>query len=239
MISYESIKNQYSHLSGKPLLEQLIRRAFPGRIALVSSFGAESAVLAHMISEVDPATPMIFVDTGKLFPETLAYRDTLIERLGLTNVITHTPDETELARRDPDGTLYERDQDACCALRKTDTLEKALRGYEAWITGRKRAHNDVRQSLETLEVADWRLKANPLAEWSREDVEAYFVEHDLPRHPLVKQNYLSIGCAPCTTPVAEGEDPRAGRWRDTEKTECGIHWTVNGQPMRGGEAHTG
>ena len=232
MISFESIKQQYGHLSGKELLSKLIRNNFPGRIALVSSFGAESAVLAHMISEIDPATPIIFVDTGKLFPETLEYRDTLIEQLGLTNVITCSPDPTDLARRDPDGTLHERDHDACCALRKTDTLEKALRGYEAWITGRKRNHNDVRQSLNVLEVADWRLKANPLADWSREDVEAYFIEHDLPRHPLVAQNYLSIGCAPCTTPVAEGEDPRAGRWRDTEKTECGIHWTTNGQPLR-------
>ena len=157
----------------------------------------------------------------------------MIKRLGLTNVIVQTPDENELKKRDANDDLNAVDHDACCALRKTEPLEKALRGYQSWITGRKRNHSDTRTNLEVLETADWRLKVNPLADWTREDVEAYFVEHDLPRHPLVAQGYPSIGCAPCTTPVAEGEDPRAGRWRETEKTECGIHWTVNGQPMQG------
>ncbi len=233
MTSYEMVKRQYGHLSGSDLLEVLIRKVFPGRIALVSSFGAETAILAHMVSEIDPETPLIMIDTGKLFPETLEYRDHLIGRLGLVNVVTYGPDSAELARHDKDGTLNQRDSDACCNLRKISPLEIALRGYQSWITGRKRNHNDVRSNLETFETLDWRLKVNPLADWTREDVEAYFVEHDLPRHPLVAQNYLSIGCAPCTTPIAEGEDPRAGRWRESEKTECGIHWTQESRPLRG------
>ncbi|MBZ0215058.1 MAG: phosphoadenylyl-sulfate reductase [Fimbriimonadaceae bacterium] len=238
MISYELIKQQYGHLAGAELLEVLIRDVFPGRIALVSSFGAETAILAHMVAQIDPATPLVMIDTGKLFPETLAYRDALIEKLGLTNVIVGKPDTETLAERDADGSLHEQDHDACCALRKTEPLEKALRGYQSWITGRKRNHSDTRSTLETLETADWRLKVNPLAHWTRDDVNAYFAAHDLPRHPLVAQNYLSIGCAPCTTPVNEGEDPRAGRWRTSEKTECGIHWTHNGKPLRGGEARS-
>ncbi len=232
MISYELIKQQYGHLEGADLLKVLIENVFPGRIALVSSFGAETAILAHMVAQIDPATPLIMIDTGKLFAETIAYRETLTKHLGLTNVIVHKPDQAALEKHDSDGELNARDHDACCALRKTEPLEKALRGYQSWITGRKRNHSDTRSDLEVLETADWRLKVNPLAHWTRDDVEAYFVEHDLPRHPLISQGYLSIGCAPCTTPVAEGEDPRAGRWRESEKTECGIHWTHNGKPLR-------
>jgi len=232
MISYGLLQKSYAHLTGADLLEPMIAKVFPGRIALVSSFGAESAVLAHMVSKIEPATAVLFVDTGKLFPETLAYRDHLIARLGLTNVNIVAPAKEDEERLDPDRQLFARDADACCNFRKIAPMERGLRGYQAWITGRKRFHGGDRRQLAALEPADWRLKINPLASWTPRDVAAYFEAHDLPRHPLAGAGYLSIGCAPCTTPVSEGEELRAGRWRGQDKTECGIHWTVNGRPVQ-------
>jgi phosphoadenosine phosphosulfate reductase len=237
MISYALLQKTFGHLTGAALLEPMITKVFAGRIALVSSFGAESAVLAHMVAEIEPATPIVFVDTGRLFPETLAYRDHLVARLGLTNVNIVAPAKEDEERLDPDRQLFARDADACCNFRKIAPMERGLRGYQAWITGRKRFHGGDRGQLAALEPADWRLKVNPLASWTPRDVAAYFEAHELPRHPLAGAGYLSIGCAPCTTPVSDGEELRAGRWRGRDKTECGIHWTVNGRPVRAsGEA---
>lgn len=236
MISFSQLQQDYGHLSGEELLKPVIRKAFPGRIALVSSFGAESAVLCHMVAQVDPETPVLFVDTNKLFAETLAYKEQLVERLGLTNTFTVRPTGEAEAMFDPDGALHQRNPDDCCDFRKTGPLERALRGYQAWITGRKRYHGGQRRALPALEMADWRIKINPLADWGPKDIDAYFRAHDLPRHPLVAQGFLSVGCIPCTTPVADGEDPRAGRWRGADKTECGIHWSYNGRPIHPGGA---
>ncbi len=232
MNGYPEVISDFGHLEGEALLKVMIRQVFPGRIALVSSFGAEAAILAHMVAQIDPETPVIMVDTGRLFPETLAYRDQLIETLGLTNVISVGPDEVAIGAHDPFKSLHASDPDACCHMRKIEPLEKALRGYQALITGRKQIHGETRSSVATLEEADWRLKVNPLARWTRPDGDRYFAEHSLPRHPLVEKGYLSIGCLPCTTPVQPGEDIRAGRWRGTGKIECGIHWTQNGQPIQ-------
>lgn len=236
MISFPELQENYGHLSGAELLKPIIRRAFAGRIALVSSFGAESAVLCHMVSEIDPETPVLFVDTRKLFPETIAYKDELVRRLGLKNVFTVRPTEEAEAMFDPDGGLNQRNPDDCCDFRKTGPLERALRGYQAWITGRKRYHGGQRSELPAVEMADWRIKVNPLIDWEPADINAYYEAHGLPRHPLVGQGYLSVGCMPCTTPVAEGEDSRAGRWRGADKTECGIHWSYNGRPIHPGGA---
>lgn len=233
MNGFSSIIAEFGHLEGADLLREMIRKSFPGRIALVSSFGAEAAVLAHMVSQIDPETPIITVDTGRLFPETIAYRDELTKTLGLTNVVSSGPGVARMAALDPNNDLNVIDPDACCHFRKIEPMEKALRGFQATITGRKRLHSETRAGIATLEEADWRLKINPLARWTRDDLDNYFVEHDLPRHPLVEQGFLSIGCLPCTSPVQPGEDVRAGRWRGTGKTECGIHWTQNGEPMRG------
>lgn len=232
MISYDLVIRRYGELSGAALLAPLIEQVFPGRIALVSSFGAESAVLLHMVSEIDPATPVVFLDTGKLFPETLIYRDRLVSRLGLTDVRSVGPDDAEARDFDPDGDLWLSNADACCHIRKVAPLERALRGFTAWITGRKRVHGGERAALPLLETADWRLKANPLAGWSGDDIAAYMERHGLPRHPLTAIGYRSIGCIPCTRPVGDDEDARAGRWAGLDKTECGIHWTANGQPIR-------
>lgn len=198
-------------------------RLFPGRLALVSSFGAEAAILLHMVSRIDPALPVIFLDTGKLFGETRRYRDTLVRRLGLRDVRTIEPDARRIAEADPNGTLWRSNPDRCCALRKVEPLARALAPFAAWINGRKRAHGALRATLPPVEEADGKVKLNPLADWSAADVAAYFAAHDLPHHPLEEDGYTSIGCMPCTDRTAPGEDPRAGRWRGRSKTECGIH----------------
>lgn len=202
-------------------------------LALVSSFGAESVVLLHLAAMVNRDVPVIFIDTEMLFAETLVYQQDLAERLHLSNVRVVRADD--IATNDSSNTLHQRNPDACCALRKTRPLQAALAPHQGWITGRKRYQSGTRAALEFFEVEDGtdRIKVNPLARWAPEDVAEYMTENRLPRHPLVAQGYPSIGCAPCTSPVANGEDPRAGRWRDTDKDECGIHF-VDGKMVRSG-----
>ena len=205
-------------------LRHQLCQVFPGQVALVSSFGVESAVLLHLVSRIDPATPVIFLDTGFMFAETLAYRDTLCRRLGLTKVRTIQPEPAAVAEADPGRTLHQSDPDLCCWHRKVVPLDDALDGYAAWITGRKRLHGGSRGSLKLTErEPGGRMKLNPLADWSADDMAAYALEHDLPAHPLAAKGYRSVGCAPCTRPTAPGDAPRAGRWAGQAKTECGIH----------------
>lgn len=204
-------------------LRAAILELFPGRIALVSSFGADSAVLLYLVASIDPATPVVFIDTGMLFPETLAYRDRLVGRLGLTRVTSHVPKPTDLAEQDPDTFLWAREPDRCCQIRKVLPLAHALEGFDAWISGRKRFQAVTREHLPVFEAEGTRVKVNPLADWSAADVLAAMERFDLPRHELLAKNYLSIGCMPCTSPVRPGEDARAGRWRGKAKVECGIH----------------
>jgi phosphoadenosine phosphosulfate reductase len=212
--------------STQEMLEAVIRDNLAGDLAVVSSFGAESAVLLHLIASVDPKVPVLFLDTGKHFAETLEYRDLLVERLGL-NLVVLTPDPDDLAKKDETGLRWSYDPDGCCEIRKVKPLEKALAGFDASFTGRKAFQAKTRANLPRFELdtsdAQGRLKINPLIDWSAEDIAAYFEAHDLPRHPLIAQGYPSIGCSPCTTQVAEGEDPRSGRWKGWDKTECGIH----------------
>ena len=224
------IFESYAGLEGQQLLEPILRD-FAGKAAVVSSFGAESAVLLHMVSQVDKATPVIFLDTGKHFWETLSYRAMLIDRLGLTGVRIITPDAAELAAKDTDGTLHKTNADACCNIRKTVPLAKALAGFEVTISGRKRYHGAARATLDFLSIADGRLKIEPLAGFSALDIAAYIKAHDLPAHPLTEIGYFSIGCEPCTEPGGTAADPRAGRWSGSAKTECGIHWTHNGETI--------
>jgi len=197
-------------------------------LAIVSSFGADSAVLLHLVSQSDPSLPVMFLETGKHFAETLVYVETLKRELGLTNVVTLRPDAADALRFDPIGHLWETDPDSCCHIRKTEPLDKALAGYGGWITGRKRFQTEERGVLPHFELtSDDRIKVNPLAYWTSADVEAYRTRFGLPEHPLYQDGYKSIGCAPCTSVVSEGEDPRSGRWRGLDKTECGIHFDFN------------
>jgi phosphoadenosine phosphosulfate reductase len=205
---------------------------FPGEVALVSSFGAEAAVLLHMVAGIDRHLPVLMIDSLMLFEATLEYQRTLSDHLGLTNVQHLHPDGADLARLDPDGTLHRRDTDACCVIRKVAPLDRALRRWPVSISGRKRFQAATRASLEVFEADGDRLRVNPLAHWSARDLRAYMDAHDLPRHPLVAKGFRSIGCWPCTTPVAEGEDDRAGRWRGSDKVECGIHFGADGRVLR-------
>ena len=228
-----ALNARYRHHAGVRVLAHALSDPDVGRVALVSSFGAESVVLLHMVAVADPHLPVLFIDTELLFPETLDYQAQVAARLGLTNVIRVTADPARRAAEDPEGTLHARDPNACCDLRKTRPLEAALQGFDAWITGRKRFQGGTRAALQFFEAeGEARLKINPLAHWGPPDVQDYLTNNRLPRHPLVARGYPSIGCAPCTSPVAAGEDPRAGRWRGSAKTECGIHF-IDGRMVRG------
>ncbi len=197
--------------------------SFADRIALVSSFGAESAALLRLVADVAPDLPVIFLDTGKHFAQTLTYRKKTASSFGLTNVIDVHPDKDDIVARDPNGDLWRRDADACCAARKVRPLADALQGFDAWITGRKQFQGGLRAALPTFEAANGKVKVNPLSQWSADEIAAYAERENLPAHPLVAQGFASIGCWPCTKPVAPGEGSRSGRWRGAEKTECGIH----------------
>jgi len=222
-IAASRLETRFASVKASSLLRLVIEDLYPGRVALVSSFGADAAALLHMVSRIDAKTPVIFVDTGQHFPETLAYRDELVERLGLMNVIVAEPHKATLDREDPEKFLFASDPDRCCEIRKVRPLAEAMESYEAWITGRKGFQSDVRATLPLFEAEGERVKVNPLVGWSASDVLTYIKEAGLPRHPLVAKGFPSIGCMPCTSAVRPGEDERAGRWRGRAKTECGIH----------------
>jgi len=223
-----ALNTQFRHHSATDVLQYALSL---NKIALVSSFGAESVVLLHMAAVIDQSTPVLFIDTQMLFTETLVYQQELTERLGLRNL--HIIRAADTAPHDPQNRLHKHAPNACCALRKTAPLQAALTPYDGWITGRKRFQSGTRAALEFFEPDPQapRLKINPLAHWAPADVADYIAENRLPRHPMVARGYPSIGCIPCTTPVANGEDPRAGRWRDNDKDECGLH-LVNGKLTR-------
>jgi phosphoadenosine phosphosulfate reductase len=222
-IAATRLEDKFSRMKASSLLRLAIEDLFPGRIALVSSFGADSAVLLHMVAGIDKATPVVFVDTGQHFPETIAYRDALVESLGLTNIVIAEPDAEALRAEDPEKFLFASDPDRCCEIRKVLPLGEALRGYEAWITGRKGFQSLDRARTPLFEAEGERVKVNPMVSWSAGDLLAYIKQAGLPPHPLVAKGFPSIGCLPCTSMVRPGEDARAGRWRGKSKTECGIH----------------
>ncbi len=223
----DALNARFAGVASQEMLGTVLREGLAGRIAAVSSFGAESAVLLHLIASIDPAVPVLFLETGKHFPETLAYRDEITARLGLTNLINLTPDPALLAKRDESGLRWSYDPDGCCEIRKVLPLVGALAGFDASFTGRKGFQSATRAGLARFELdatdVQGRLKVNPLADWSSDQIASYFAATGLPAHPLVAQGYPSIGCSPCTSMVALGEDARAGRWKGWDKTECGIH----------------
>ena len=224
-----ALNGMFDEMDAMAVLRQALTELLPGEMAIVSSFGADSAVLLHMVAQVDAGLPIYFLETGKHFPETLAYVETLKKQLGLRNVTALHPDPADLTRFDPDGSLWETDPDSCCHIRKTEPLEPVLEHFAGWVTGRKRFQTRERGVLPHFELtSDDRIKVNPLAYWSDADVNRYKLEHNLPEHPLFNRGFKSIGCAPCTSAVAEGEDARAGRWRGLDKKECGIHFDFNG-----------
>jgi phosphoadenosine phosphosulfate reductase len=205
------------------VIETALQTVGRERLALVSSFGTESAALLKVMADVDPAIPVVFLDTGWLFEETLAYRDTLIATLGLRDVRSIKPLEETLSRQDPDRELWFSDPDACCRIRKVEPLARALKPFAGWINGRKRFQGGARAAIPVVEEDGARLKFNPFANVAREEIEAIYRLAKLPQHPLVASGYLSVGCMPCSSRTSPDEDARAGRWRGRAKTECGIH----------------
>ncbi|MBX9463000.1 MAG: phosphoadenylyl-sulfate reductase [Aquamicrobium sp.] len=208
-----------------------------GKLALVSSFGAESAVLIHLVLAVAPETDVVFVDTGKHFDETYDYVNVLTHSVPIRNLKVAKPDQRLLAVEDSDGDLYKSNPDSCCTIRKTFALQDLLVEYDGWLTGRKRFQSGSRTTLPYFERDGAHLKVNPLILWDPDTLEAYFLRHDLPRHPLVARGYPSIGCQPCTRAVAPGESQRAGRWSGVDKVECGIHLGPDGTFTRTVEKH--
>jgi phosphoadenosine phosphosulfate reductase len=221
--SAEELDRALRDASPAEIIAAALKTVGRDKLALVSSFGTESATLLKVMADVDPAIPVIFLDTGWLFEETLAYRDTLIATLGLKDVRSIKPAEETLSREDPDRDLWFSDPDACCRIRKVEPLARELKPFDAWLNGRKRFQGNSRAGIPVVEDDGARLKFNPFANVSREELEAIFARAKLPRHPLVASGFLSVGCMPCTSRTAEGEDERAGRWRGRAKTECGIH----------------
>lgn len=223
-----ALQEKASGRDARGILEIALSGDFRGRTAVVSSFGAESAVLLHLVAAIDAATPVFFLNTGKLFGETLRYRDRLQDVLGLEDVRSLAPGLSARGALDPDGTLWSRDTDACCGFRKVAPLAQALKRFAAQITGRKRFQTRERGAMQPVEWFDGRFRFNPLWQWTQNDLAAYVAAHRLPAHPLVADGYPSIGCQPCTRRVAAGEDYRAGRWAGLDKDECGIHVGTDG-----------
>jgi phosphoadenosine phosphosulfate reductase len=210
----DALNARFAGVDTQTMLRTLFAEDTLGNVAVVSSFGTESAVLLHLVAQADSTIPVIFVDTLKMFPETLDYRETLVQAFGITDSRVVTPLADVLAAKDDKGLRWSFDPDGCCEIRKVEPLARAKQGLDTWISGRKAFQSQTRQNLPRFEVEDGRLKLNPLGDWTKDD---------LPRHPLEAQGYLSIGCEPCTSKVLPGEDPRAGRWRGWDKVECGIH----------------
>jgi phosphoadenosine phosphosulfate reductase len=223
--SAEALDRALRTASPAEVIETALKTLGRDRLALVSSFGTESAALLKVMADVDPAIPVIVLDTGWLFEETLAYRDTLIAALGLTDVRSIKPLEETLSRQDPERELWFSDPDACCRIRKVEPLARALKPFSGWINGRKRFQGGTRADIPVVEEDGVRLKFNPFANVSREEIEAIYALAKLPAHPLVASGYLSVGCMPCSSRTSPDEDARAGRWRGRAKTECGIHTT--------------
>lgn len=198
------------------------------KIILACSFGAEDVVLVDMVHRINPAVPLFYLDTEFLFPETYATRDQMIERYGLipAQVIQVKSLLTPQQQAESYGdALWTRDPDQCCRLRKVEPLTRILRGYDAWITGIRR---DQAPSRANAGLIEWDqkfelVKVNPLARWTWTDVWTYIKVYEVPYNQLHDQNYPSVGCTYCTAPVAPGDDPRAGRWKNFAKTECGLH----------------
>jgi phosphoadenosine phosphosulfate reductase len=216
-------------LDAHGLLAFALKEAFPGRIAVISSFAAESVVLLHQVAAVDPATPILFLNTGKLFGETLRYRDRLQDVLGLTDIRAIGPHPDDRKKIDPEGTLWSRDPDSCCDFRKVVPLSRATAGFAAIITGRKRFQTTMRAAMTRVELSEGRFRFNPLVDWKEAELTRYIEENGLPKHPLVNDGYPSIGCLPCTRRLAAGEGYRDGRWAGFEKDECGIHAGIDGE----------
>ncbi len=209
--------------SAEEIIEWAVQ-TFGRRFCVTSSF--TDAVLVHLVSRVAPGTDVVFLDTDLHFPETLRVRDHVARTLPVT--VRSIRPRLTVAEQDAEygPELYHRDPDTCCALRKVEPLERGLEPYDAWAAGLRRDESPTRADTPVVGFDGTRgkVKVAPIARWTQADVDAYIARYNVPVNELVKKGYPSVGCWPCTRPVKDGEDPRAGRWALFDKTECGIHW---------------
>lgn len=218
------ISTQLENSSPREILSWAFE-SFAPDIALATGFGPSGIVLMHLTAQLRPETTVFYLDTGLLFPETYALRDRLEDELGISITPVYPEQTVEEQERDHGPALWERDPDRCCYLRKVQPLQRFLAGRKAWIAGLRRDQSKLRAKVNPVEWdhAHGLVKLNPLVHWTAEDVWGYIRLYDLPYNELHDRSYPSIGCFPCTKPVADGQDPRAGRWSGHRKSECGIH----------------
>ncbi len=221
----EKLNEEFEHKKPQEIVAWALNE-FGGRLAVTSSFGPESGTLLHMVSEVNPATPVLFLETGFHFPETLEYKETLTRLFGLTNVIDLRADakKRDDLIADYENVPYEKNPDLCCQINKVEPLDAALKNYDGWMSGIRRHQTDFRKSIRIIEEYEGEIyKIGPLVNFTSRDSWWYLKENRIPQHPLYEKGYLSIGCWPCTRPVQAGDDERSGRWAGKSKKECGIH----------------
>ena len=219
----KALNSRFADGDPKSILEHSILNLFKNKIAYVCSFGTESAIILDLISKIDKDIPIIMLNTHFLFKETIKYKNELLKLLGLKNYREVFPDEKMLNKYDVDNSLWKKDVEKCCNLRKVIPLENSLNNFESWISGRKSYHLGDRQNLKAFELINNKIVVNPLFNSTKEFIDNYFLSNNLPRHPLFEKGYLSIGCSHCTVKAKNIMDPRQGRWSDSSKTECGIH----------------
>ncbi len=213
-------------LTPQKILDKSIKFTFKDKVAYVCSFGTESAIILHMISQIDRNFPVILLNTNFLFKETIVYKNYLLDKFKLTNYHEVTPDKKDLKFKDSDNKLWKKNPDLCCNIRKVLPLQKKLKLFDAWISGRKSYQDGERKKIKAFEILNKKIVINPLANINREFVDEYFKENNINRHPLFKKGYLSIGCVNCTVRTLNSDDPRSGRWSNKTKTECGIHYNL-------------
>ncbi|MBI4367968.1 MAG: phosphoadenylyl-sulfate reductase [Candidatus Omnitrophica bacterium] len=226
-INLEKLNARFEKAQPEEILRWAIE-TFSPKIAVTSSFQTESVALLDMVSKINPAIQILFLETGWHFPGTLAFKSEIVKRLGLTNVtdLKADPKKREAFNAKTGGKPYEADPDRCCQINKVEPLEEALKGLDAWVSGIRRSQSETRKDIKIIEAYQGLFKINPLANATSGDIWWYLKEHNLPKHPLFDKGYLSIGCWPCTRPVQPGDDERSGRWAGKEKTECGIHTSM-------------
>ena len=218
----DDLNRLYKNSSPEKILSFSIDK-FESKIVYVCSFGTESAIILSMISKINKNFPILLINTNFLFPETLEYKEKLLDNLGLHNCIEVTPEKESLKIYDPENNLWKTNVDKCCEIRKVIPLQKELEKFDSWISGRKSYHLDSRENLNPFEQANGKIIINPLVSMTKNQVEEYFNKNSLPKHPLFSEGYLSIGCINCTSKTTNFDNVRSGRWKNNSKTECGIH----------------
>lgn len=225
---FEKLNQEFETKKPEEIIAWAVHEFSP-RLAMSSSFGPESGVLLHMVSRIDPSIPVLFLETGYHFPETLQYKEELVRLLKLKNVIDLKADPKRKAQvvAQYEGVPYEKNPDLCCQINKVEPMDLAIKDYDAWMSGIRRNQTDFRKSIRIFEEYkrgnNELYKISPLASLTSREMWWYLKEHNIPKHPLYDKGYLSVGCWPCTKPVQPGDDERSGRWAGKAKTECGIH----------------